>query len=270
MTQTESPATVLTAEEHDPTVDRSTLSTATGFLHNQQISYQLIGETAVFQGDIILDRKKIKQARNPKEIEAAIRPKQWPGGKIPYTFDPSWGSNLAKARDAAKKAMDAWLATNAEIQFSPKAPNDVNWINFFPSNGGYSSQVGVIDEPGPQDVNFPSANILYMKVAHELGHVLGFWHEQSRQDRDTYITINIANVISGTEHNFDKYQLGDGKDVGAYDFHSIMHYSQYAFSNDPDTPTITPKPGFANQAGNMGQREHLSAGDIAAVKRIYR
>lgn len=68
-------------------------------------------------------------------------------------------------------------------------------------------------------------------VMHELMHAAGFWHEQSRADRDDHITINWANIQTGMEFNFLKYDLRKIDHLGAkYDTCSVMHYGAYAFA----------------------------------------
>jgi len=60
---------------------------------------------------------------------------------------------------------------------------------------------------------------------------LGFWHEQSRIDRDNYITVNLNNVQDGQQHNFNKYNTNQADTLGFnYDYYSIMHYDGRAFS----------------------------------------
>lgn len=36
-------------------------------------------------------------------------------------------------------------------------------------------------------------------VSHELMHSLGFWHEQMRPDRDSYVTILFENIVEGKD-----------------------------------------------------------------------
>ena len=67
-------------------------------------------------------------------------------------------------------------------------------------------------------------------------------------------------------HNFEKYTWNqDVESLGtAYDYGSLMHYSADSFSNN-GKPSITPKQANAV----IGQREKLSAIDIAEVRQYY-
>ena len=62
-------------------------------------------------------------------------------------------------------------------------------------------------------------------------HAAGFHHEQSRADRDEYVTIHKENIEDGKEYNFDKYTLSEIDHLGAsYDTCSLMHYGSHFFS----------------------------------------
>ena len=97
---------------------------------------------------------------------------------------------------------------------------------------------------------------------HEIGHTVGLWHEQSREDRDSFVRILFENIEDGREHNFDQH-VTDGDDVGEYDYGSIMHYPRDAFSTNG--PTIIP----LIEGASIGQRDGLSRRDIAAVNFLY-
>ena len=58
-----------------------------------------------------------------------------------------------------------------------------------------------------------------------MGHALGFWHEQSRPDRDEIVSINTDNVMLGKLYNFAKRTWGEIiTDDVPYDLGSDMHY----------------------------------------------
>ena len=89
--------------------------------------------------------------------------------------------------------------------------------------------------------NFTSGRTCYKEkiIIHEFIHAIGFTHEQSRYDRDSYVKINWENVKGGKNNtNFrkvNKYWLTGGTE---YDGRSVMHYPGNHQSIDNKT-TIT-------------------------------
>ena len=68
-----------------------------------------------------------------------------------------------------------------------------------------------------------------MVFAHVLGHALGFRHEQSRPDRDDYVTIKTENIKENKTNNFLKDDTLDSHRI-SYDYGSVMHYGQKVIS----------------------------------------
>lgn len=127
------------------------------------------------------------------------------------------------------------------IYFVPRTAEHTDYISITSQNTGCWSSVGRVG--GQQIVNFQLNGCLEKigTVLHELMHVVGFMHEQNRENRDDYIDVVRDNISPGYEVNFDKAAKGTSNGFGvAYDFNSVMHYSQYAFSKNKRA-TLEPK-----------------------------
>lgn len=113
------------------------------------------------------------------------------------------------------------------------------------------------------NLQFPGCDSLGTAI-HELGHAIGMAHEQSRPDREKYVKILWDNIEKAEYNNFEIDEGGfTGQD---YDFHSVMHYDAYAFTNN-GKPTIEAKsPGH----GELGQRIGLSQYDVDQVGEMYK
>ena len=103
---------------------------------------------------------------------------------------------------------------------------------------------------------------------HEFGHVIGFNHEHSRQDRDRYVTINTGNIRSGVERNFEKLDYVKNT---PYDYYSIMHYGvgDYATSKNVKTIQILNPDNIGLDIDVIGRRRKLSEHDIAYANKLY-
>jgi hypothetical protein len=232
------------------------------------VVYSVVDGLAIFEGDIILGTVEEAQRRLAEERDRAsgavaqgviVSPvvggqnRRWPDCRIPFTIDPALPD---QAR--VTNAIAHWEA-NTRFRFIART-TEPDFVTFQP-DGGCSASVG--RQGGQQFVNL-APGCSTGNAIHEIGHVVGLWHEQSREDRDAFVTINWAKIQPGMEHNFNQH-ITDGDDFGPYDYGSIMHYPRDAFSVD-GSDTITP----VDPAAVIGQRTALSPGDIAAANSMCR
>ncbi|XP_050959627.1 meprin A subunit beta-like [Labeo rohita] len=152
------------------------------------------------------------------------------------------------------------------IDFEPRAAEDISYISV-ESRDGCWSYVGRTS-PGAQTLSIGDGCGFKAIVEHEFLHALGFWHEQSRYDRDDYVTINYENVIPGYKHNFNKYSenVSTTQDT-PYDYYSVMHYDKNAFSNGNGSTIITKRPEFQDV---IGQQLDMSEYDVIELNKLYK
>jgi hypothetical protein len=117
-------------------------------------------------------------------------------------------------------------------------------------------------------------------ILHEMGHVIGLWHEQSRSDRASYVAVNYNNVIKGSWSNF-QILTDDQQILGSYDYASVMQYIPFAFTRNGGSviesiPAGIPMAGYEGvpaQAGPPGTPAlppaDYSAGDKETIRRLY-
>ncbi|XP_070185651.1 zinc metalloproteinase nas-13-like isoform X2 [Littorina saxatilis] len=226
-----------------------------------------------FDLDLLFTKSQWKrlQDRNQTTTAAGGRGKRkgslvadlWPNAVVPYEFSKYYEPNEITT---VKSAMSNWEEHTC-VQFKPATSRDRNKLTFAVSSS-CKSFVGM-DSAGPQNL-YLTEDCRGMEgvITHEVGHVLGLYHEQSRHDRDQYVTINWDNIPEMTRRNFELLTDDVISGYGVpYDYKSIMHYGATAFSPD-DEYTIIPKDSrFLNVIGN---REELSFRDIKIINAMYK
>ncbi|KAF5273024.1 hypothetical protein FQR65_LT04766 [Abscondita terminalis] len=206
--------------------------------------------------------------RRMTRAATARKERIWEYGVIPYEID----GNFSGAHKALfKQAMRHWENFTC-VKFVERDPIEhPNYIIFTERPCGCCSFVGKRGN-GVQAISIGKNCDKFGIVVHELGHVVGFWHEHTRPDRDKHVIINRENIMNGQEYNFNKLTEEEVNSLGlTYDYDSIMHYARNTFSKGTYLDTILPiDPGPGRKRPEIGQRVRLSEGDIAQTKLLYK
>ncbi|XP_032144356.1 bone morphogenetic protein 1 isoform X4 [Sapajus apella] len=197
---------------------------------------------------------------------ATSRPERvWPDGVIPFVIG---GNFTGSQRAVFRQAMRHWEKHTC-VTFLERTDED-SYIVFTYRPCGCCSYVGRRGG-GPQAISIGKNCDKFGIVVHELGHVVGFWHEHTRPDRDRHVSIVRENIQPGQEYNFLKMEPQEVESLGeTYDFDSIMHYARNTFSRGIFLDTIVPKYEVNGVKPPIGQRTRLSKGDIAQARKLYK
>ncbi|XP_071502855.1 zinc metalloproteinase nas-6-like [Diadema antillarum] len=183
---------------------------------------------------------------------------RWPNGVVPYTIDNRFDYG---ARQRIQTAIQRYHDTTC-IRFVQRT-NQRDYVEVFPGNGCYSL-VGRVG--GRQQLSLGVGCTTNLgTIIHEFMHAIGFQHEQTRADRDSFVYIYTQNIIRGLEYNFDKYDLTRINHLGtSYDYFSVMHYHMTAFSANGQ-PTIVAR----DQRVRLDYRSDFSNVDIDEINILY-
>ncbi|GAV00589.1 hypothetical protein RvY_11415 [Ramazzottius varieornatus] len=221
----------------------------------------------LYEGDIWIDGmdERTDFAFTDMQLNNAIfdRRLRWKNGLVPYQLGLAFASGEEK--QIIEEALRDLMAKTC-VRFVPRIaePHFIRFARESPE-GCYSDIARRRKNDGRgQLINLGIGCETFGTVQHEILHEIGFFHEQSRNDRDEYVTIVWDNVVNGTKNKNFNAERTDNLNM-PYDYASIMHYEENAFAIDSMKPTIVPR----IRGVKLGNREGLSLLDVEKINRLY-
>ncbi|SPP81838.1 zinc metalloproteinase nas-13 [Drosophila guanche] len=184
----------------------------------------------------------------------------WKGSTLVYSF----GEGLSSWDNALIEKAMAAISSQTCVRFRKTRNAKDLQVVIQRKEAGCWSYVGFLGRQ-QQLLNLGERCMSSRTIQHELLHSLGLFHTHCDPKRDRYVKIYTENLKPGFEHNFRLIAASEATDLKlGYDYESIMHYGEYAFSKN-GLPTIVP----LQKDVKIGQAEGLSANDVRKLNRMY-
>jgi len=227
------------------------------------VTYAVKNGKAIFQGDIILEKvEHLDPQRVLPSFSVDYAQYLWlkvgSQYQIPYVIASGSGdvTNL-------NSAISQFNGTFSNIQFVAYT-TQTDYVNFYFNPSDFSGECeAVVGRAGGEQQVGGSGSCTVATILHEMGHTVGLWHEQSRPDRDTYVSVNYNNLIKGSISNFNQI-YDNAQETTLFDYASIMEYPAFSFSRNggPAIESIPAGIPLSNQTG-------YTAADIDGIERLY-
>lgn len=236
----------------------------------QTFYYQERDGLAFAEGDILLGPVQIMEALaagntgsgSPAFALANTAPDSlWPDARVPFVFAPDANHipdiNAMIAEYEARTPLRFVNRTNEyhHVEFTSSPINNYGQIG---RQWWGATKVGI----SPTMAAGPTAQTV---IVHEIGHSVGLFHEHTRKDRNSFVTINWPCVNPLGYGNFFQRTDPASVDLEIYDTASVMHYFPTAFSIDGTCTTITVQDGVPP----ISRTNRLSVSDVNALWKLY-
>ncbi|WP_010180722.1 M12 family metallopeptidase [Aquimarina agarilytica] len=219
-------------------------------------------------GDVILEESNFDDPNAPDILEPQTPEKgaltlgngyvrKWPNNTVVFRYDNSMTSQM---RSTFQQAMDEWK-NKTNVRFKERT-NEADFVTVKSTGDDCFCGYATLGQARNRGVLAVGTRAPLSVVMHEIGHTLGFLHEQNRSDRDAYVKINFQNISRGAEDQFYKSDNSINL-TDKLDLQSIMMYGSYTFSANRQ-PTIVDLNG--NTYRKTGR---LSEGDIKGTNKAY-